>query len=83
MGKKILNQVVQVKQARWQAFAPCFLGVWLCKNFSNQGLMLGGCGVAGKLSGELVDSITQTLYDYRNGFSRTFIFTLPLLEKTI
>ncbi|MCL2743092.1 MAG: hypothetical protein FWE67_04505 [Planctomycetaceae bacterium] len=38
----MLNQVVQVKQARRQAFAPCFLRVWLCKNFSGQGLLLGG-----------------------------------------
>ncbi|MCL2742592.1 MAG: hypothetical protein FWE67_01930 [Planctomycetaceae bacterium] len=49
MNKKILNQVVQVKETHWQAFAPCFLGVWLCKNFSSQGLLFGGCGAAGNV----------------------------------
>jgi|GEM_PF-917966 len=44
MGKKMLNQVVQVKQTHWQAFASCFLGVRLVKNFSSQGLLFGGCG---------------------------------------
>ncbi|MCL2744234.1 MAG: hypothetical protein FWE67_10310 [Planctomycetaceae bacterium] len=38
----MLNQVVQVKKECWQAFAPCFLWVWLVKNFSVEGFMLGG-----------------------------------------
>jgi len=32
----MLNQVIQVKNMRWQAFAPC-LGGWLCKNFLLRG----------------------------------------------
>gem|GEM_PF-5655067 len=42
MGKKMLYQVVQVKETRWRAFAPYFVGVWLAKNFSSQGLLFGG-----------------------------------------
>ncbi|MCL2745355.1 MAG: hypothetical protein FWE67_16050 [Planctomycetaceae bacterium] len=42
MGKTKSNQAVQVKKGHWQAFAPCFLGIRLRKNFSSQGLLLGG-----------------------------------------
>ena len=43
----MLSQAVQVKQTHRQAFAPCFLGVWLVKNFSVHGLLLGGLRGAG------------------------------------
>jgi len=49
----MLNQVIQVKNMRWQAFAPCFLEVWLCKNFLLRGFILDGCVMPGKLAGGL------------------------------
>jgi len=54
----MLNQVVQVIYRHWKAFAPCFLGVWRCKNFSSQGLLLGGfCCIS-----LCLDKCRQTLY---------------------
>jgi len=79
----MLIQAVQVKETQRQAFAPCFLGVWRCKNFSSQGLLLGGLssGVSAKCFSPLtlLTMYHIPLYLIKLGMSNDIDLSFPYL----